>query len=76
MNGGHFGQFSKLSYFSNISGLFWANSSIQQLYCACRVVFRMFLAILMFDPNSPFCKGYSLYMVAIFATFQNRLFFE
>ena len=33
----------------------------------------MFLAFLIFDPNWPFCKGYSLCIVAIFANFQNGL---
>ena len=33
----------------------------------------MFLAFLFFDPNWPFCKGYSLCIVAIFANFQNGL---
>ena len=33
-----------------------------ELYCSCRMVFRMFLAFLIFDLNWPFCKGYSLCM--------------
>mgnify|MGYP006964548735 CR=1 FL=1 len=32
----------------------------EQLQCFCRMVFRMFLVFLNFDPNWPFCKGYSL----------------
>ena len=36
----------------------------------------MFLAFLIFDPNWPFCKGYSLCIVAIFANFQNGLIFR
>ena len=36
----------------------------------------MFFTLLMFDPNCPFCEGYSLCMVAIFANFQNRLIFR
>ena len=52
--------------------VFWK----EQRWCACGVVFRMFLAILFFDANWPFCKGYSLCIVAIFADFQNRLIFR
>ena len=36
-----------------------------------RNVFRMFEAILFFDPNCVFCMGYSLCIVAIFCPFQN-----
>ena len=32
------------------------------------MVFRMFLAFLIFDPNWPFCKGYSLSNMADFQT--------
>ena len=31
---------------------FRASFCIEQLYCVCRFVFDMFLAILIFDPNS------------------------
>ena len=31
----------------------------KQLYCSCRMVFRMFLAFLIFDPNWPICKGFA-----------------
>ena len=34
----------------------------EQLCCRCRIVFRRFLAFLMFHLNWPFCKGYSLCM--------------
>ena len=35
-----------------------------------------FLAFLIFEPNWPFCKGYSLCIVAIFANCQNGLIFR
>ena len=37
---------------------FWAGFWTQQLYCCRRILFRTFLAFLIFDPNWPFCKGY------------------
>ena len=46
---------------------------MEQLYCVCRYVFYMFLAILFFDPKWWFCKVYSLCMEAIFANIQNAL---
>ena len=48
----------------------------EQLCCSCRMVFRMFLAFLIFDPNWPFCKGYSLCMGSSpckMADFQNYI---
>ena len=48
----------------------------EQLYCSCRIVFRMFLAFLIFDPNWQFRKGYSLcmgYSLCKMADFQNGL---
>ena len=34
----------------------------------CRMDFDMFLGIFIFDPNSAFCKAYSLCMMADFQT--------
>ena len=34
----------------------------EQLECFCRMGFRIFVRFLTFDPNWPFCKGYSLCM--------------
>ena len=48
----------------------------EQLQCSCRIVFHMFLAFIIFDPNRPFCEGYSLcmgYSLCKMADFQNRL---
>ena len=45
-----------------------------QLLCSCRTVLSMFLAFLIFDPNRPICKGYSLcmgYSLCNMADFQN-----
>ena len=39
----------------------------KQLYCGSRVVFRMFLRILIFDPNWQFCNDYTLCIVANFS---------
>ena len=52
---------------------FRAVFSIQQLCYVWRVVFHIFLAILVFDTNKPFCKGYNPCIVAIFAHFDYRL---
>ena len=42
----------------------WAVFCTEQLKCTRRVVFRMFLAILVFDTNWKFCKVYSLCKMA------------
>ena len=42
----------------------------EQLQMVCTMDFDMFLKILIFDPKSGFCMGYSLCMMA---DFQNRL---
>ena len=42
----------------------------ETLSMICRMDFDMFLGILIFDPKSGFCMGYSLCMMA---DFQNRL---
>ena len=55
---------------------FRAVFSEEQLQCSCRMVFRTFLAFFIFDPNSAFCKGYSICMgssLCKMADFQNRL---
>ena len=46
---------------------------MKQLQYASTAAFGMFFAILIFDPNWPLCKGYSLCIVAIFGNFQNGL---
>ena len=58
---------------SRILAVFRSVFCTEQLLCDSSVVFRMFLAILFFDPDSPFSKGYSLCLVAIFSHFQNPL---
>ena len=42
--------------------VFRASFFTEQLQCSCGIVFRMFLAFLIFDPKRPFCKAYSLCM--------------
>ena len=52
--------FLKLSHLSNtcvFSSSFSPRTHVMFLW----MVFRMFLAFLIFDPNWPFCKGYSLH---------------
>ena len=56
----------KLVSFLQYLVFFRADFCTEQLYCACRMVFRMFFAFLIFDPNWPFCKGYSLCEMADF----------
>ena len=57
-----------------ISGIFIVFLSVffckEQLQRVCRMKFDMFFGILMFDPKSGFCMGYSLTMMA---DFQNSL---
>ena len=54
--------------FKNVSILeylvsFWAFFfCTEQLWCSCRMVFRIFLVFLFFDPNWAFWKGHSLCM--------------
>ena len=57
------GPYSRSSHFSNICFFFFrAVFCTEQLWCSSGIVFRMFLAFLVFDPNWPFWKGYSLCM--------------
>ena len=48
----------------------------KQVSCCRRIVFRTFLAFLIFDPNRPFCKGYSLCVVANFGHYENAPIFR
>ena len=50
--------------------LFRADFCREQLKIICRMDFDMFFGILIFDPKSGFCMGYSLCMMA---DFQNAL---
>ena len=54
--------FFKLVSFLEYLVFFRAVFCTEQFYYSCRMVFRMFLAFLIFDPNWPFCKGYRLCM--------------
>ena len=56
-----------------ILAVFWSRFLHNTTVCASTAVFCMLLAILIFDPNLPPSKGYSLCIVAIFANFQNGL---
>ena len=71
-NFGHFGNV----FIFRILGLFWRFFCTQQLECASRVIFRMFLTIVTFEPKLRFWKGYSLCMVANFGHFGNILIFQ
>ena len=48
----------------------------EQLYCASRVAFVMFLRIFIFDRNRPFCKDHSLCIVANFSEFRKVVIFR
>ena len=61
---------------SRIYGVFASGFLHRQLLCSCGIVFRMFLGFLIFDPNWPLCKGYSLclcYSLCKVVDFQNCL---
>ena len=75
MLGGHFWQFWKCSYFSNISCFLEAFFCIEQLQCVVETFLACLYAFLIFDPKWRFCKVYSLCLVAIFGHFQNALIF-
>ena len=75
MHRGQFWPFSKCCHFSNIRCFLERCFCTQQFECSSRIVFRTFLAFLIFDPNWSFCKGYSLCVVANFGHFQNALIF-
>ena len=66
---GRWPSFKMLSFVEYLVFL-WAVFCTEQLSCARRIVFRMLLAILIFDPNWPFCKVYSPCKTA---HFQNAL---
>ena len=58
----NFGHFGSVIIF-RILGVFWSSFfQTEQLWCGSRVVFRMFLTILIFKTKWRFCKGYSLCM--------------
>ena len=61
---------------SQILAAFWSRFLHKTSLMCLRVFYRMFLAFLIFDPNRPFCKGYSFCIVPIFANFQNGLIFR
>ena len=57
-----------------LNGLFFgAVFCIDLVWCACRFVFDTFLVILFFDQKRWFCKGYSVWMEAIFENIKNGL---
>ena len=56
--------------------VFWSRFLHRTTTMSCRNRFSMFFAFLIFDPKWPFCKVYSLCLVAIFANFQNALIFR
>ena len=76
LHNGQFWSFRKCSHFSNIRCFLELFFCTQELECASRVVFRMFLTILILKPKWRFCKGYSLCMVANFGHFGNVVIFR
>ena len=65
-----FANFQKWSYFSNISCFLELFFGIEQLQCLVKLFSACSFAFLIFGSKWPFCKGYSLCHVAIFANFQ------
>ena len=55
---------------------FGAVFSREQVSCVRTMIFSSFLAFLIFDPNWPFCKGYSFCIVANLGDFQNIPIFQ
>ena len=55
---------------SRILRVFGAVFSTEKLRCVSRDLFGMLFAILIFELNLPFCKAYSLCIVANFAYFR------
>ena len=53
---------------SRIFNVFWSGFCTEQVEMICRMDFDIFFGILIFDPNSRFCMGYSLSMMADFQT--------
>ena len=76
LHNGQFWSFRKCSHFSNSRCFLELFFCTQELECASRVVFRMFLTILIFDPKGWFCKGYSLYTGANFCHLRNVVIFR
>ena len=58
-----------------ILAFFWSPFLYNTTVMCFSALFRMLFGILIFDPNWPLCKGYSLCILAIFANFQNGLIF-
>ena len=56
----------KIVLFREYLVFFGAVFCTELLYCACRIDFRMFFFILIFDPNLAFCKAYSVGKMADF----------
>ena len=77
LHSGQFWPFSKTCHFSNISCFlkrFFAQSISNE---GSIVVFRMIVSwLLIFERNSPFCKAYSLCIVANFDHFQKLVIFR
>ena len=71
----NFGHFQNALIFL-ILGVFWSSFCTQQLLSGRTIVFRTFWAFLIFDPNWPCCKDYSLCVVANFDHFQNAPIFR
>ena len=55
---------------------FGAVLCIEQLQCVVETFLACFFAFLIFDLKWGVCKGYSLWLVAIFGSFQNALIFR
>ena len=75
MHRGQFGHFENAVIF-RILGVFWSGFLHTRTLIWFTIVFRTFLAYLIFDPNWPFCMGYSPCIVANFGHFQNGVIFR
>ena len=71
----NFSNFGTLVIFG-ILGVFGVDFCVEHFCRGCRDVFRMFLNILIFDPNWRFCKGYSPCVIAKFSNYGTLLIFR
>ena len=68
----HFSDFGTFVIFRLLGG-FGVDFCLEHFSCGSRDVFRMFFSISIFDPNWPFCKGYSPCIIAHFSDFKTQV---
>ena len=66
----------QISLIFRIVGFFWSRFSHRTTAMCCRTFLACYFAFLIFDPKWRFCKGYSVWLVAIFGHFENALIFR